>query len=124
MISVFVQQFLIARDKYCGSEDGKMDTRQHEDDARTPRERAASKLDQIAQLVRQALMEHGIDVTVFFVVPSSGDAIVTFGTTGNPPDDLWARISDLVNAVVKEAVGVGRLRCRHLVCAGTDGALT
>ena len=100
-----------------------MDTQEHEHDARTPRERAASKLDQIAQQVKQALTEHGINVSVFFIVPSSG-AIVTFGTTGDPPDDLWAQIGELVSAVVKEAVGVARLRCRHLVCAATDGAPT
>ena len=99
-----------------------MDIQEHEHDSRTPRERAASKLDQIAQLVRQRLTEHGIDESVFFVVPSSGDTIITFGTTGDPPDELWARISDLVGTVVKEVVGVERLRCRDLICAAADGA--
>ena len=99
-----------------------METQEHEHDAQTPRERAASRLGQIAQLVKQRLTEHGIDDSVFFVVPSSGDTIITFGTTGDPADELWARISDLVSAVVKEAVGVERLRCRELVCAATGGA--
>jgi hypothetical protein len=36
------------------------------------RARAATMLDQIAQRARQALAEHGIDLSVFFLVPSSG----------------------------------------------------
>jgi hypothetical protein len=120
MLSEFVQKFLTAHDKYRGSEDGKMDDPEHEptDEART---RAANSLDQIARLAKHRLGEHGIDLDLLFLVPSTG-AILIFGTMADPSDDLWAQVSALVCEVVKETVGIEHFRCRHLVCAAADGA--
>jgi hypothetical protein len=86
-------------------------------DAQTLRQTATSKIDQIAQQVTHVLAEHRIDVSLFFFVPSSGDSILSFGTMGDPPDELWDQISGLVCAVIQEAVGVETFRCRYVACA-------
>ena len=62
-------------------------------DEATYRERATALLDQIAQQAKQALSNAGIDIDLFFLIPRSGDAILTFGTLADPPDDLWSTVS-------------------------------
>jgi hypothetical protein len=105
-----------------------MDAQEHEhehgnnDDARTHREKAISKLDEIVRLVRQRLVENKIDISLFFLIPRSGEAIVTFGTISDPSDQLWEQINDLVSSVVQDVIGVQRLKCRSVVCAASDGA--
>ena len=51
-----------------------------DDDVTAHRERAKERLAQIAEQTKQVLAEQGIDTSVFFLVPHSGDAILTFGT--------------------------------------------
>jgi hypothetical protein len=91
------------------------------DDEADYRERAATKLDQIAQQVKQALADAAISLDVFLVVPGSGDAIVTFGTVADPDpnDDEWQTVAAIVASVVRRAIGLNRSRCRSLVCATT-----
>jgi hypothetical protein len=91
------------------------------DDEADYRERAAAKLDQIAQQVKKALADAAISIDVFLVVPGSGNAIVTFGTVADPdPDDEeWSAVSAIVSAVVRGAIGLDRSRCRSLACATT-----
>jgi hypothetical protein len=93
-----------------------------DDDVMTHRARAKGMLDQIAEQARIALAEQGFDTPVFFIVPS-GEAIVTFGTIIDPPDDQWKRVSDVVVSVVRQLVGLDRTRCREVVCATTDSAV-
>jgi hypothetical protein len=83
------------------------------------RARAAAELDQITQQVKLALIERGIDMPVFFIIPHSGDVIVTFGTITDPPDDEWNHLSEIVTAIVRQSVGLDRTRCRHVLCAAT-----
>lgn len=83
------------------------------------RARAKAELDQIAQHVRQALTEQGIDVPVFFIMPRSGDSVLTFGTITDPPDDEWSRIGEIVSSIVRQVVGLDRVRCREVMCATT-----
>jgi hypothetical protein len=84
------------------------------------RTRAASRLDQIAQQVKLTLSEQGIDISLFFIVPSSGDAILPFGTVADPDDVLWERVGEIVADIVGRAVGLDRTRRRPVVCASTD----
>ena len=49
------------------------------------RERATAMLPEIAQQVKEALTGERIDTSVFFLVPNSGDAIITFGSAVDPP---------------------------------------
>jgi hypothetical protein len=83
------------------------------------RARAVAKLDQIARDSKAALDDQGIDIPVFFVIPSSGDAIATFGTPADPDDEVWGRVSEIVSNIVRHTVGLDRVRCRPAVCATT-----
>jgi hypothetical protein len=84
------------------------------------RDRAEGMLNQIAQQAKAALDEQGLDFSLFFIVPRSGDAVITFGTSGDPSDDEWGRVADVVASVVQQLVGLAGTRCREVVCATTD----
>jgi hypothetical protein len=99
--------------------DGDHDDLTDDNDEATYRERAAAMLDQIAQQAKQALSDAGIGIGLFFIVPRSGKAILNFGTPGDPPDDLWDKVRDIVSAIVRRSIGLERLRCRELACATT-----
>ena len=90
-----------------------------DDDVTAHRELAAAKLDQIARDAKEALAYQGIDTPLFFLVPNSGNAILTFGTTLDPDDALWRQVSEVVSGVVRQLVGVDHTRCREVVCATT-----
>ena len=83
------------------------------------RARAKDLLNEIARQTKQALTEQGIDTSVFFLVPNSGDAIITFGTSGDPSGDEWDRVGEIVGSIVAQSIGLDRVRCREVVCATT-----
>jgi hypothetical protein len=87
------------------------------------RDRAREMLKEIARQTKQALAEHRIDLSVFFLVPSSGDAVITFGCSGDPDDELWSRIAAIVSAIVGRTVGLDRPRCRPVTCAATTDSV-
>jgi hypothetical protein len=92
---------------------------EYTDDVPAYRERATSRLQDIAQQTKQALADAGIDLHIFFTIPSSGHSILTFGTVSDPDDLEWQTISAIVSAVVRRSIGLDRSRCRSLACAGT-----
>jgi hypothetical protein len=106
-----------------------MDTHSEDDDLTddieeaTYRERATAMLNQIAHDAKIALAERDITLDVFFTVPRSGCAVVTFGTLANPSDDQWDQVSEVVSAIVRRSIGLERSRCRALVCATTHTAM-
>jgi hypothetical protein len=55
------------------------------------RAQAASLLPSIVERVRNRLTKAGLRHDVFLIVPSSGAALITFGTTAepDPSDDEW-----------------------------------
>jgi hypothetical protein len=83
------------------------------------RERAAAKLDQIARDVREALAKRGIEIGLLFLIPS-GRSILVFGTSADPPDDLWNEVAEIVSAIVRQSVGLERTRCRPVIFASTN----
>ena len=83
------------------------------------RERATGLLQDIAQQTKQALADAGIDLHIFFTIPSSGHSIITFGTVADPDDEAWKTVSEIVSAVVRSAIGLDRSQCRSLACATT-----
>ena len=95
------------------------DERDDLDDDVVARERAKVELVHIVQQAKRALQEGGIDLDLFFLVANSGSSILAFGTTGDPDDDLWARVGEIVSSIVGETVGLGRTRCREVICATT-----
>jgi hypothetical protein len=101
--------------------DGRDDLTDDEAEVMAHRARARDLLTEITQKVRQALDHAGIDLDVFVMIPSSGDAIATFGAAGNPPE--WDRVSELVSSIVGQSVGLARTRCREVACASTGEAI-
>jgi hypothetical protein len=83
------------------------------------RVRAREMLDEIAEQARQALEERGIDVGLFFLVPSSGP-IVIFGTLLDPDDVAWHWVGEIVGSIVAGLIGLDGVRCREVACAATD----
>ena len=83
------------------------------------RAKASAVLDQIAGRVKSALLEAGIELELFFLVPNSGNAILTFGVSGDPDDDLWDKISEIVVGVLKDTVGLVQPRRYAVRCATT-----
>ena len=86
---------------------------------RTYRARARRELDEIARQAKQALAEHKIDLDVFFLVPNSGEAIVTYGTHNNPDDATWERVGDIVSDVLRQVVGMEGTRHASVMCSTT-----
>jgi hypothetical protein len=84
------------------------------------RARAKVELDEIARQARQALTEQGLDTSLFFLVPNSGDSILTYGCHANPSDHEWRRVGEVVSAIVRKVVGLDRTRCQEVACATTD----
>ena len=93
--------------------------RDDEDTVEAKRTRAAAMLEQIACQVREALRAEDIGMPVFFVIPNSGQAILSFGTPGDPPDDEWERVSEIVTSIVARSLGMRGPRRRELQCATT-----
>jgi hypothetical protein len=90
------------------------------DDVTDYRARARAELDRIARLTKHALAEHGIDdLTVFFMIQSSGP-LLTFGTMTDPPPDQWEEVSEIVLSIVREVTGLDGLWSRPVMCASTE----
>jgi hypothetical protein len=84
------------------------------------RERATLLLDEMAARARKVLREAGIPLDVFFIVPPSGDAILTLGAAAISKDE-WQDIRAVVSSLVQRSVGLEPSRCREIFCAMTDG---
>ena len=82
------------------------------------RERATAILDEVAALARKALMEAEIPMNVFFIVPPSGDAILTLGLAVSRGE--WQDIRAVVSSLVRRSIGLEPSRCRAIFCAMTD----
>ena len=89
------------------------------DEVTAYRARARTGIDQIARLTKNALAESRIDITVFFLVQSSGP-ILTFGTMADPSDDQWEQVSEIILSVVREVTGLDGVWSRQVMCASTD----
>src|SRR5690349_143954 len=96
---------------------------EEDDGVSARRARARSLLPKIVQQVKQALDEAGIGTEVFVVIPETGNAIATFGTMSDPPNDVWLRVRDIVSSIVRETIGSGRLWFREVTCATTADQL-
>lgn len=82
------------------------------------RERATALLDEMAARARKVLREAGIPLDVFFIVPPSGDAILTLGAAINK--DEWHDIRAVVSSLVRRSIGLEPSRCREIFCAMAD----
>jgi len=78
-----------------------------------------SRLADIAFLTRAALDAASLPMEIFFVIPSSGDAMITYGTPGDPCDEDWVYVDRIISDIVGNIVGLSGLHGRELPCAGT-----
>jgi hypothetical protein len=83
------------------------------------REGLKASLDDIASKVRAALDRAGLATEVFFTIPSSGEALMTFATPTDPSDQDWAEANQIICDVVGEIVGIEGLRSRSLPCTAS-----
>ena len=87
------------------------------------RAQAARLLPTIADDVRTALYEADIKHDICFIVLSSGNAILQFGTATEPDDGQWEEISKIVCAVVGQALQMEHVTSRDLACAIAHSAV-
>jgi hypothetical protein len=78
------------------------------------RERAAALLDELAHQARVALRNAGIPLNVYFIVPESGDAILTLGAVADK--DEWHGLQAEVGRIVRRLIGLDPARCREIIC--------
>jgi hypothetical protein len=96
---------------------------QKTDPASTDRAWIRDQLDAIAAAVQIALWDADLAQPVFFCVPSSGDAILTFATPLDPSDADWNKISAIVSGIVGEKTALSGLTTRDLRCSVATGAM-
>lgn len=81
------------------------------------RERAIALLDEFAQQAREVLRDAGIGIDLIFVVPPTGDVILTFGVAAELYSEEWKAIRATVSSLVRRSVGLEPAQCRDVVCA-------
>jgi hypothetical protein len=81
------------------------------------RERATVLLDGFAEQARRVLRDAGIGIDLIFVVPPSGDVILTFGTAAELYSQEWQTLRSAVSSLVRRSIGLEPARCRDVVCA-------
>ena len=86
-------------------------------DELTYRERAIALLDEFAQQARGVLRDAGIGIDLIFVVPPSGDVILTFGTAAELYSEDWKAIKATVSSLVRRSTGLDPAQSRDVVCA-------
>ena len=87
------------------------------DDELNYRERATVLLDMFAEQARVILRNAGIGIDLIFVVPSSGDVILTFCTAAELYSEEWKAIRTTVSSLVRRSIGLDPAQCRDVVCA-------
>jgi hypothetical protein len=95
-----------------------------DDDEIDYRERATVLLDSFAQQAKSVLRAAGIGIDLIFVVPPSGDVILTFCAAAELYNDEWNAIRSTVSSLVRRAVGLEQAPCRDVVCATAHGGDT
>jgi hypothetical protein len=100
---------------------------QHEADdhsqasARRDEQRAILRLclDEIASETTSALRDAAVAIPMLFAIPSSGAALVTFATPGDPTDSIWSRVTAIILDIVGSKIEVRGLIGRPLACAAS-----
>jgi hypothetical protein len=82
------------------------------DDEMAYRERATALLDEFAQQARGVLRDAGIGIDLIFLVPASGDVILTFGTAAELYSREWQTLRTTVSSLGGQ---IGSGHHRHLI---------
>jgi hypothetical protein len=88
-----------------------------DDDETAYRERATALLDEFAQRARGVLRDAGIGIDLIFLVPPSGDVILTFATAAELYSEEWQVLRTSVSSLVRRSIGLDPAQCRDVVCA-------
>jgi hypothetical protein len=82
------------------------------------RAKLAELLDKVSADVTEEFQNIGLSMPIFLIVPSTGNALVTFGTPADPSDEDWEAASKIVIRVVAtHAGGDIKLVANELTCA-------
>ena len=88
-----------------------------DDDETAYRERATALLDKFAEQARGVLRDAGIGIDLIFVVPPSGDVILTFCTAAELYSEDLKAIKATVSSLVRRSTGLDPAQGRTVVCA-------
>jgi hypothetical protein len=88
-----------------------------DDDEMAYRERATALLDEFAEQARGVLRGAGIGIDLFFVVPPSGDVILTYSVAAELYCEEVKNLKATVSSLVRRAVGLESAPSRNVVCA-------
>lgn len=81
------------------------------------RERATILLDAFAEQARRILRDAGIGIDLIFLIPPSGDVILTFGTAAELYNAEWKAIRATISSLVRRSIGLEPAQCRDIICA-------
>jgi hypothetical protein len=82
-----------------------------------------TQLDALAAAIERALRAADLACPVFFSIPSSGEAILSFATPLDPCDEDWRRICAIICGIIHDTTGVDGLCGRDLPCAMAASAI-
>jgi hypothetical protein len=80
-------------------------------------------LDDVAEEAISALQEADLTMPVYFAVPSSGSAILTFMTCHDPSDADWSKATQIICDVAGRKIQVENLIGRALRCAPSGNSM-
>src|ERR1700729_206938 len=95
-----------------------------EHDLETQRLNVRQSFDEIVTDIGIAMRDAHLTFPLGITIPSSGHAIVTVVSPGDPPDDEWEQASTIVQQVVGKRLGGIRLRSKHLSCAMVNATIS
>ena len=81
------------------------------------REQVVENLEEIAERTKAELEAAGVRFPVFFLIPTSGDALITVGTTHDPDDLEWEVASQIALSVMQDVLATRKLRSNSIACA-------
>jgi hypothetical protein len=90
----------------------------------TCREIVKQSLQEIARQIEERLQAANLDCPVFISVPRSGDAIAQMATPIDPTDEVWAKVTQIVHALLSERLGGMSLIGNGLDCALANKAIS
>lgn len=77
-------------------------------------------LTEVATEATAALNDAGLSMPLFFSVPSSGEALATFGMPGDPCEEDRQRACDIIAGIVGRKLGIEGLRTNALPFVASD----
>jgi hypothetical protein len=93
--------------------------RTDDDDETAYRERATALLDEFGAQARRVLRDAGIGIDLVFLVPTSGDVILTFAAAAELYNKECEAIRATVSSLVRHSLGLEPAQCWDVVCSMT-----